>query len=200
MEEAHQFSKDLHPVYLPMVSPPKVWTDIWNGGYLTDFIHRRPLVKTGDRGHLSELDPKNMEVPMRAINHLQGVGWKINRPIMDVMQHCWANDVPAGGLPIGAGRFPPSLWTSRATRRRAAVAKTAAIHYENEAQTSRRMQVAQTLAVAARFNNEVIYFPWYMDFRSHVPEAPVASARDPTVPLAADLCGRSRLDHVASTG
>ena len=176
MKEAHQFSEDLHPVYLPMVSPPKVWTDIWNGGYLTDFIHRRPLVKTGDRGHLSELDPKNMEVPMRAINHLQGVGWKINRPIMDVMQHCWANDVPAGGLPIGDPEKIPTkpvdIESNEEARRRWRKAA-ARIHYENEAQTSRRMQVAQTLAVAARFNNEVIYFPWYMDFRSRMYPKPL---------------------------
>ena len=171
MRTAHKSGEDLSPIYLPMVEKPNDWSTLWNGGYLTDNIHRRPLVKTGDRSHLVELGSLDLDEPFYAVNCLQKVKWKVNNRVHQCMKHFWELGTPAGGLPSTTGEAIPSkpvdIDTNEEARRR--WRKLAArIHYENEAEQSRRLQVAQVLWMAEKFKNEHLYMPWYMDFRGRM--------------------------------
>jgi len=171
MQMAHKSGEDLSPIYLPMVKTPANWTTIWNGGYLTDNIYRRPLVKTADRSHLKELANMDLDEPMMAINTLQSVGWTINTRLHDCMKYFWEKGIPAGGLPSTKGESIPSkpidIDTNEVSRRK--WRKLAArIHYDNESEESRRIQVAQVMWMAEKFKNEKLYMPWYMDFRSRM--------------------------------
>ena len=171
MKLAHKSGEDLSPVYLPMVEKPKDWTNIWNGGYLTKHIHRRPLIKSADRSHLEELNVLKLSEPLAAINALQQVKWRVNPRVYQCMQYFWEKGVPAGGLPSTTGEQIPSkpvdIDTNEEARRK--WRKLAArIHYENESEESRRIQVAQVLWMAKKFKDETIFMPWYMDFRGRM--------------------------------
>ena len=171
MKQAHQSAEDLTPIYMPMVETPRNWGTLWDGGYLTENIHRRSLVKSSDRNHLKELNETVMIEPISAINCLQQVGWRVNNPVLDCMKHCWENEVPAGGLPPAKGEKIPSkpidIDKNKESRRkwRKLAAK---IHYDNESEESRRLQVAQVLWLANKFKDERIWMPWYMDFRGRM--------------------------------
>ena len=171
MKQAHKSAEDLTPIFMPMVEPPKNWKTIWDGGYLTDNIHRRPLVKSSDKSHLQELNDSALMEPISAINCLQRVGWRVNSRILKCMKYCWENDVAAGGLPPTEGEKIPTkpidIETNEDSRRkwRKLAAK---IHYDNESEESRRVQVAQVLWLASKFHNETIWMPWYMDFRGRM--------------------------------
>ncbi len=171
MRQAHKSAEDLTPIFMPMVASPNNWKTIWDGGYLTESIHRRPLVKSSDRKHLEELNISPMLEPISAINCLQKVGWRVNNRLLQCMQHCWENDITAGGLPSTHGEEIPSkpidIDTNLEARRkwRKLAAKT---HYDNEAEESRRLQVVQVLWLANKFKDEEIWMPWYMDFRGRM--------------------------------
>ena len=171
MKMAHKSGEDLSPIYLPMVETPANWTTIWNGGYLTDHIHRRPLIKTADRSHLKELADMALDEPLMAINTLQDVSWHVNTRLHECMKYFWEKGIPAGGLPSTKGEAIPSrpidIDTNKESRRK--WRKLAArIHYENESEESRRIQVAQVLWMAEKFKDEKLYMPWYMDFRGRM--------------------------------
>ena len=171
MKNAHNSAEDLTPIFMPMVESPKNWKTLWDGGYLTENIHRRPLVKSSDKKHLEELNNSSMIEPIAAINCLQRVGWRINSRVFQCMKYCWENDIPAGGLPPTQGEKIPSkpidIGTNKESRRkwRKLAAK---IHYDNESEESRRLQVAQVLWLGNKFINETIWMPWYMDFRGRM--------------------------------
>ena len=171
MQQAHKSGEDLSPIYMPMVEKPGNWTTIWNGGYLSDHIHRRPLIKTADKSHLKELTNLPLLEPLETINCLQQVGWRINPRVHACMKHFWEQGIPAGGLPSTEGEAIPSkpvdIDTNAEARRR--WRKLAdRTHYENESEESRRLQVAQVIWMAEKFKDETLYMPWYMDFRGRM--------------------------------
>ncbi len=171
MKMAHKSSEDLSPIYLPMVVRPKNWTTIWDGGYLTDQIHRRPLIKTSDRKHLAEVGSVVLDEPLEAVNALQSVGWRVNKRLYSCMKYFWEQGVAAGGLPSTEGEPIPSKPVdidTNAESRRKWRKLAARIHYENEAEDSRRIQVAQVLWMAEKFQDEKLFMPWYMDFRGRM--------------------------------
>ena len=171
VQKAHTSGEDLSPIYLPMVEKPANWSTIWDGGYLTDNIHRRPLVKTADKSHLTELIRLPLTDSLNTINCLQQVGWKVNNRVHECMRYFWEKGVSAGGLPSVEGEpiptKPVDINTNVESRRR--WRKLAArVHYGNESEESRRIQVAQVMWMAEKFKAETLYFPWYMDFRSRM--------------------------------
>lgn len=173
IKEAHAHAEDLTPVFMPMIQPPAPWKDLWFGGYLTDAVAQRPLVKTRDQSHLRDLDSLDLTRVLNAINHIQSVKWSINESVADVFTHCYRNDVAVAGLPTLNGNTPPpkpdDIDTNAVSRRqwKKAAAK---VYSQNEANRSRRIQVGRIAWLADKFRGQSLYFPWYMDYRSrHYP-------------------------------
>lgn len=169
MKEAHNYAEDLSPMYLPMVERCADWKDVYSGGYLTENIHPRPLVKTRDRNHLEDLNAIDISTTMATINKLQRVPWMINERVLDTLLYCWENDIEVGELPSSNGEPIPSkpvdIDTNKESRRR--WAKLAArINHENTSNQSRRLQITKILWMAKKFSGHPMYFPWYADFRS----------------------------------
>jgi len=169
LKTAHYFQESVWPVYFPMIQKPAEWKDIWSGGYLTDVVTQRPLIKTRDKQHLKDLNDLPLTKPLAAINHLQNVAWRLNDDVIDVFQHCWEQDVPAGNLPTLNGRELPAkpidIDTNKDACRqwRKAAAR---VHAENDANTSRRVQVGRIAWLTNKFKGNALYYPWYFDFRS----------------------------------
>jgi len=168
MKGAHNYAEDLSPTFLPLVERPADWTDVYTGGYLTEYVHPRPLVKTRDKTHLDELNALDIFEPKASVNRLQRVSWIINANVYDPMAYCWENEIEVGGLPSANGQEIPSKPVdieTNAEARRKWRKLAARIRFENKAEASKRLQITKILWMAKKFINEEIFFPWYMDFR-----------------------------------
>jgi len=171
IKNAHNYAEDLSPLYLPMIEAPVPWDGVYVGGYKTEHVAQRPLIKTQDRAHLDDLNAMGIPEPIGAINHLQNTQWDINTFTFDTMKYCWENDIEVGDLPTADGDPIPSkpadIDTNKEARRK--WRKLAAgVRFANEANASRRLQVSKVLWTADKFRDHKLWFSWYMCFRSRM--------------------------------
>ncbi len=168
MKYAHNFAEDLSPMYMPCVERPAPWKDVYTGGFLTEHIAPRPLVKTRDRGHLEDLDAMGIQSTKDTINILQDVAWEIDEWFLDVLLYCWENEIEVGDLPPASGHpiptKPVDIDTNKESRRRWAKAA-ARINHQNASDKSKRLQITKVLWLAKKFRGLWIWFVWYCDFR-----------------------------------
>ena len=186
------------PAYMPTLIPPKPWEGACGGGYYFQAMRPLSLVKTGNRDYLLTLDKKiaNNEMPsvLRAINALQDTPWRVNRQVYEVADHFW-NDTngdvadlpprdgyrlppcPVCGADItdtASARIPHACLDSlseeelRRWRRAAAI-----VREKNISCMSRRLGIAKTLHLAARYKDEpAFYYPYQLDFRGRIYAVP----------------------------
>ena len=168
MKEAHKYSEDLSPLYLPMIERPADWTDVYTGGYLTEHVFPRPLIKTNDRQHLEHLNAIDLYEDKAAVNQLQRVAWEINEDVLDTLRYCWEQDIEIGDIPSPVGEKIPSkpadIGENEEARRKWRKAA-ARVHAENRSAESKRLQMTKIFWMAEKLKGRPIYFPWYMDFR-----------------------------------
>jgi len=113
------------------------------------------------------------EIPMpgvyRAINTIQRTPYNVCGEQLEVLKHCWDRGLIVGGLPSLDDDLvpnkPPDIATNKESRRtwRKAAAR---VHFENERQKSKRLQVMKVLNLSNKFINDTIYFPHNLDFRA----------------------------------
>jgi DNA-directed RNA polymerase len=160
-----------------------------NGGYYSSFEELKPVrmvkVPRNARGaaHLKKLFDAREKMPLvyRAINAVQSTPWKINKPVLEVLQQAWQ----AGGLKIGkmpqktdvtslASAFPlgePYSESLKADESRYLLWKRnrAKVYKARTKQSSRVIQMERMAAMAEKFaNEEIIYFPTQLDFRGRM--------------------------------
>lgn len=177
------------PVFLPSVCSPKKWIHPMNGGYYSSFEELKPVrmvkVAPNKRGavHLKRLYDARERMPLvyRAINAVQSTPWKINKPVLAVLQQAWQ----AGGLKIGkmpqktdvtslAAAFPLGEPYSEALKAdeekyKQWKRKRAKVYKARTEQSSRVIQMERMAAMAEKFaNEETLYFPTQLDFRGRM--------------------------------
>ncbi|QOV06089.1 RNA polymerase [Rhizobium phage Pasto] len=167
----------LTPEFMPCVIPPKPWGELFGGGYHTDaFVNPLPLVKTRSRGHREALLAADLSRVISAVNLIQATPWQVNRRVLEVVNAIHERGVELAGLPPSEDHElpikPHDIDTNEEARKlwkRAA----APIHKLNVSLTSRRVQVAKTIASANDFEKyDAIYFPHQLDFRGRVYSVP----------------------------
>lgn len=195
LEGAHQTHSLMEPHYLPMVVPPKPWSNPYNGGYYKDSL-RLKLVSSirVRREYFTELRAAHMPNVYRAVNALQATPWRINRRVYAVMKQAWESGSRIGGLPPTDDLpLPPCPWGSGEPESDMQVkewkAKLARTHDANEKFFSRRFQMMRKLHIASEYlNDEAIYFPHTLDWRGRM--YPVVDAVHPQ----ADDSGRALIE------
>jgi DNA-directed RNA polymerase len=179
-EKAHGQCELLHPFHMPMIARPKAWSTPFNGGYYTKAL-KYPLIKTANRNYLQELEWVEMPMVYKAINALQDTAWKINRPVLRVIEEAWEAGLRIGKLPSSQPvELPPKTvdfevdiealkqWKKDATK----------VYDYNFRNTSKRVLGAQRIAIARRFYNaDRFYFPYSLDTRGRA--YPVSSVLSP---------------------
>lgn len=160
----------LCPHYLPMIVPPKPWTGLREGGYLTSFVRPLKLVKTRYRGaNKDAYDYDNMPLVYQAVNHIQATPWKINGEVLEVMDTLYESGAQWANIPSPDPHFLPPLPTDIDTNEEARKEwrKAAAMaHNERRKSVAKRMTFNRSRTVAHRFLNESeIFFPHQLDFR-----------------------------------
>jgi len=164
----------LSPVFLPMVTKPKAWSTMKDGGYLETPL---TLMKTRNKKYLAELDEVDMPIVYESINALQDTPWTINKAIYNVMRTLW--DTTGGGIakmPLREGKPIPMKPIDIDTNPEALKewkARAAATHNENFKNRSKVVALTQKLWLAEKFiDEEAIYFPHVMDWRGRAYAVP----------------------------
>lgn len=176
LQEKHSQSELMAPFWLPMVVKPRPWTTPTDGGYLSIEI---PVMKTSNKNYLMELQHAEIDNVYRAINALQETPWRVNQPVLEVVNELWETGAETSVLPPRHKDEPPRKpcaegeedvfivqhpeeW--REWRRQAT-----AVHAHNNRMDSKRTALAQRLWMANKFKEfDEIYFPHTMDWRGRV--------------------------------
>ena len=169
MRKSHEYKETLNPVWLPMVESPIEWNNPYLGGYQSLSFRRRPLVKTHDKAYLEELAQSDIPLVYEATNLLQQTSYRINGRSLELLRHCWDRGLPIGGLPSieddPVPNKPSDIGSNKESRRKWRKAA-ARVHFENERQKSKRLQVMKVLNLSDKFVNDLLWFVQQLDFRA----------------------------------
>lgn len=175
----------MQPLFLPMVCPPKEWTSVMEGGYISPYLKRNKLVKNNSKEYLKKLETAKMPIVYEAINHLQNTAWSINTKVLDVVNALWEEGKAVAELPdredepLIAYPYPDKTKEDSYTDEEKEVIKkwkrdTYDIHKRNVQKRSVRLLCSQILRIANQFREyKEIYFPHQMDFRGRLYPIPV---------------------------
>ena len=161
-------SEFLRPVKLPMVVPPYNWASPTVGGYANDL--GEDLIRSDSGIQMKCATKEQMPTVYRVINAMQRVPLRVNVPVLRVVDTLYRNGVVFGDLPpiedIEAPPRPNIPSTDPAIKIwRRDVHK---VHEANRTNAGKRINVAQTLALAERFSDTNFFLPVCMDFRGRV--------------------------------
>lgn len=174
INKQHSRCELLSPPRQPMICPPRPYTSLNDGGYLTPTM-RRPLVLRRGRVLDGEVSPASMPIVFAAVNRLQSVPWELNERVLAVATHLW--DIGAD-LPKAASRSniplpeKPLDHDTNAEARALYKVRSREVFYANEAAKGRRLAVASTLLIARQMAGKTIWFPTSLDFRGRMYTTP----------------------------
>ncbi|KAJ5367259.1 hypothetical protein N7541_001200 [Penicillium brevicompactum] len=157
--------------HLPMISKPKPWIGHRSGGYL---IYQNNIVRSTPG---EQLQPAYLKAVLRddgmkeiraGLDVLSGTGWKINKPVFDVMLEAWNDGGSIGNL----APLDPKLEDPEAPGPDADYAAQRAydrklVEIENLRSGLHSVRCFQNfqMEVARAFRNDTFYLPHNMDFR-----------------------------------
>ena len=167
IKKAHGFHEILAPVFLPTVVKPLAWQSIYIGGYHSEEVRRRPLVKSYDKNFLEQMNNTDMPIVYESIGHEQDTAWRINEEVLRCVNYSYDNNHPIGGLPSNEDQVLPERpedWEDpdqqKLWRRQAAE-----VHRMNNGSRSKRLQLGKILYLANKFRGRPIWYPINCDFR-----------------------------------
>ena len=186
IEDINTKMEVMNPFFLPMVCPPKEWTGILDGGYISPYLKKNKLIKNNDKEYLKILESAPMEKVYESINHIQNTAWRVNTKVLDVVNKLWSEGRAVAELPDREDEplipypYPhKNTKTDSYTEEEIEVIKkwkreTYEIHKRNVQKRSIRILIAQILRIANQFKDyEKIWFPYQMDFRGRLYPIPV---------------------------
>ncbi len=169
LDGAHLAHELLRPLLPPLRHPPVDWTAPDIGGYVTLPL---TLVKRG-REQLNT--PEIAPGVYAAINRCQATPWRVNKVVHAVMEEAWERNQPLGGLPTAElaemPAKPADIDTNADARRRYSQQASWIRSYRNS-EKSRRIHVAQLLAIARDHLGSDLWMPMTLDFRGRMYAAP----------------------------
>lgn len=180
VDEALNAAIQQAPVFFPSKVPPKPW-DAWNGcgpvdprvnGFVTFLRTFRKQNAAAMRGaiHSGQAQPA-----LDGVNTLQGVAWKVNTNILDVLTKCAAQGISVPGLPQWKDlplpkRVPDAVWASLdADRQRFLRMRKAEMRQLNRTAKCDRMMFEEDMNTAREMAAcEQFFTPMNCDWRGRV--------------------------------
>lgn len=172
----------MNPMFLPMLVEPKPWTSYNTGAYYTKGLSSRvQLVRTFDEDHIKLINAAiadgTMAPCLEALNAIQNTAWAINKPLLDLVEWVWANNIPIPDFPANKHIPKPLLPTDWDTlddnRKKGWRIQASQVALRNRGIDGDRVTVLQDLAVAKSLSGaERFYLPHSLDFRGRVYPVP----------------------------
>ena len=165
---AHAHMEMMDPVYMPTIEQPVPWMNVFVGGYSSEVIRRRPLIKTTDKSHIDTASAAEMPKVYRAVNAVQSTPFKVNPYVLNMMEHCWERSLEVDGLVSSEDEALPSKphdIKTNAEARKIWRRKAARQHFDNERKRSRRLHALRVLSLSKKFFGRTFYNPVSLDFR-----------------------------------
>ena len=174
------------PENRPMIHPPRPWINPVTGGYLTERM-KKPILRGATfrkvtEGLLDELFSSDLTEVYAAVNAVQATAWRINKPVLDVLDEAWRADIDMGVLPERddldlpplPAIVPANTKQDNMTEEEKAALKgwkneARIVHEYNGMNRSKRFALSTKLVQAREVENEdAIYFPHSLDFRGRI--------------------------------
>lgn len=178
------------PHHLPMICPPKEWTNLQDGGYLS---FRYPLVRGLTEEHRAVLETHmdDIQPVLSAINTIQQTKFRINKTVLKTMRALYDSHSPLCDIPTepdinllrcpkcGEIIEPRKPGDGRKSKRHEcfddpAILKLwkpkASVYYSSEAAyVSKSLAFLKIITTAERFKDEeALWFPWSLDYRGRM--------------------------------
>ncbi|KAI1658041.1 DNA/RNA polymerase [Daldinia decipiens] len=157
--------------HLPMLVEPEPWTKFDKGGFI-EFPAYLVRVKNGERDQKvyaeAAIERGDMEQVSKGLDVLGRTGWRINRPVFDVMLEAWNSGEPIANIPPLDPQIPvpPEPEASDdPLQRREWLNAVKAVENEKSGLHSERCFMNFQLEIARAFKDQTFYFPHNMDFR-----------------------------------
>jgi DNA-directed RNA polymerase len=147
------------PALKPMLHPPVPWTGAEGGGYKVVGL---PLVKHHDRPEVvSALKKSDLQVTCEAVNALQETPWRLNVPILALMEARPGRQGSLGGFEVQTSAEDPRIEEEGIEESDPRVeAKASDLECAREIQNATRLVVARAFAGEKEF-----FFPYQLDWR-----------------------------------
>ena len=156
---------------LPMLVPPKPWTNFREGGYLQ---YATPVMRSKGNDEVQEMYAKaasekgDLQQVFAGLDVLGRTGWRINQDVLKVILEAWNSGEAIANIPAENPNlpYPPEPEASEGERARAIWRMAVqAIENEKSGYHSLRCFFNLQLEIAQAFSNEVFYYPHNIDFR-----------------------------------
>lgn len=170
--------------YMPMVIPPRPWTDPHDGGYYgesmlgTQLIRLKVQTKTKFlKSYNRKLSAIDLSVVYKALNAMQDTPFVINPFILQTLKEIYASGGELGGVPRTEPyptlpRLPEDAPEEQVKEHKK---KAVGIYKQEEARKSKALRCLLALKVAEKFSEyDKIYFPWNVDYRGRCYPIPTA--------------------------
>jgi len=189
IEQKNNTEEVLNPKYYPTIIPPRDWINPYKGGYHNELLRPLTLLKTNNQNHVSELANRTDEMKSLydGVNAIQSTAWRINKPVLQVLETIWERGLEIGKLPPPENKqLPPMPYNSdnrqemndwiKQNKEQWTDWKHSAskVHEFNNRILSKRVQVSKIISLAKKFQDEpTIYFPHQLDFRGRAYPVPM---------------------------
>jgi DNA-directed RNA polymerase len=173
IEQTTDIMEETKPVVLPCIEKPLPWSTPYNGGYHTEQMREKYSILTAfhKKDRLKLLEKADMPAVYRAINAVQSTGWKINQPVLKVMQYLWEKGLDWDILPVIKDvELPPRLpnMDTDPDVLKEWKRQTSEVHIKRIKQVSRRLNLKRTIDVAEEFKDKTVYYVYQCDFRGRL--------------------------------
>jgi DNA-directed RNA polymerase, mitochondrial len=164
-------SADMVARQLPMLCPPKTWTDFSEGGYLQSKsqVLRVKQAEVMQKGYTrAAIKNGDLDQVMAGLDVLGKVPWRLNEPVFRVMVEAWNSGEPIAKLaPLQKHYDVPERPTETASQeeRREWDHRMRLIENDRAGNHSQRCFQNMQMEVAKAFLKETFYLPHNMDFR-----------------------------------
>ncbi|KAJ5165896.1 hypothetical protein N7492_006192 [Penicillium capsulatum] len=157
--------------HLPMVSKPRPWTGMRDGGYMlykTDLVRTTPGERLQPAYIKAALERDGLDAIRSGLDVLGGTGWVINSDVLEVMIEAWNSGKPIGKLaplePELAAPPKPDVTAGIAAEKAWERSMGEMENLRSGYHSQRCFQNFQ-LEVARAFRKDTFYLPHNLDFR-----------------------------------
>lgn len=155
---------------VPLLIPPKRWTSINGGGFHLPAM-QRPLIRSRFKGVRAAFRSGNVKTLLMAVNLLQEVAWRVNRPLLEQLRPIFDSGITIKDFPLWSDRPMPEKPPEGAdeTTVKAWKMHAAEVFRSNRRDQGRRARLSRVVSTAHQLvGRPRIWFAYKLDFRGRM--------------------------------